>query len=186
MSRSYRGVIRHYEAAPERIRDYFPYFVELVERYNYNWEVPISYVFSRIEQAKRMTIYCGIVKLHWCESSLTWRLVSEDHLSRRRFRELFEIVFGRKIPNHLIEKLEKGEHVRDKIAHGMPWQPAEARKGLTNVIDFAEEFNEFVAEHAGFRPFGDLRGYRGKREPLTKTTTRWVLRGMGIPKREEN
>ena len=67
MAKSYRGIIQHYKAAPERIRDYFPDFVELVERYNHNWEVPISYVFSRIEQAKRMTIYCGIVKLHWCE-----------------------------------------------------------------------------------------------------------------------
>ncbi len=183
-SRSYRGVLQHYEAAPERIRSYFPDFAELVTRHN--WEVSISYVFSRIERAKRMTIYCGIMKLHWCESSLTWKLVSKDHLSRRRFRELFEIVFGQKIPNHLIEKLEKGERVRDKIAHGMTWTPAEAREGLTNVIDFTAEFNEFVAEHAGFRPFGDLRGYKGRKEPLTQDTTKWVLRGMGIPKREEN
>ena len=186
MAKSYKGVIQRYKAAPERIRDYFPDFVELVERSNLDWEVPISYVFSRVEQAKRMTIYCGIVKLHWCESSLTRKLVSEDHLSRRRFRELFEIVFGKKIPNHLIKKLEKGERVRDKIAHGMTWTPAEAREGLTNVIAFAAEFNEFVTEHASFRPFGDLRGYRGRKKSLTKDTTKWVLRGMGIPKREEN
>ena len=184
MAKTYKGVIQHYQAAPEGVRNYFPDFVELVERYN--WEVPISYVFSRIEQARRITIYCGIVKLHWCESTLTWKLVSEDHMARGRFRELFKIVFGRKIPDDLMTKLEKGEDVRDKIAHGMKWTPKEAREGLTSVLDFATEFNDFVYQLAGFRPFGDLRGYKGRKEPLTKTTTRWILRGMGIPQKNKS
>ncbi len=184
MAKTYKSVIHHFQAAPERVQNYFPDFVQLVDQYD--WEVSVSYVFSRIEQAKRMTIYCGIVKLHWCESTLTWKLVSEDHMARSRFRELFKIVFGRKIPDDLITKLEKGEAVRDKIAHGMKWTPKEAREGLTSVIDFATEFNDCVFHHAGFRPFGDLRGYKGRREPLTKATTRWILRGMGIPQRAEH
>lgn len=181
---TYKSVINHFNAAPERVRKYFPDFVDLVS--NYDWEVPISYVFSRIEQAKRLTIYCGIVKLHWCDASLTWRLVNEDHMARGRFKDLFKIVFGRKIPDHLKIKLENGEKVRDKIAHGISWTPAEARDALVNVIDFASGFNEFVYKQAGFRPFGDLRGYKGRKEPLSKATTKWILRGMGIPKKNES
>ena len=180
MAKTYKDVIQSYEEAPPRVRDYFPSFAELVEKYD--WEVSISYVFSRLETAKRMTIYCGIVKLHSCEVSLTWKLVSEDHLSRRRFLALFETVFGRPIPGSLVEKLERGEGVRDKVAHGMDWTAAEAREGLTSIIDFAGEFNEFVSKHGGFRPFGDLRGFKGRGGALPQSTTRWILRGMGIPK----
>jgi hypothetical protein len=107
-------------------------------------------------------------------------------MARGRFRELFKIVFGRKIPDNLVAKLEKGESVRDKIAHGMSWTQKEAREGLTSVLDFATEFNDYVHQRAGFRPFGKLRGYKGRKQPLTKTTTRWILRGMGIPQKNKN
>ena len=63
----------------------------------------------------------------------------------------------------------------------MSWTPKEAREGLTSVLDFATEFNDFVSSLAGFRPFGKLRGYKGRKKPLPKATTRWILRGMGIP-----
>ena len=182
MVQNYRQVIRHYEAAPEQVRNYFPEFVKLVE--SYDWEIPITYAFSRLERAKRMTIYCGIVKLHWCESTLTRDRINEDHLSRGRFKRLFKVVFGKRVPQPLIEKLESAESVRDKIAHGMTWTPAEARGCLVHLIDFAVEFNDHMANLADFRPFGDLRGFKGRRESLTKATTRWVLLGMGIPERE--
>lgn len=152
---------------------------------NYDWEVSVSYVFSRTEQAKRMTIYCGITKLHWAESTLTWKMVCEDYLSRSRFYELFRGVFGKKIPDDIRRKLEASEDVRDIISHGMGWSAAEARIALTQVVYFATELNSFVDREAGYQPFGDLRGYKGRKEPLTKATTRWILRGMGIPKKAE-
>lgn len=183
MASTYKGVIRHYQGLPSHIQDYFSNLVDLVEGYRDNWEVPISYVFSRLEQAKRRTLYCGIVKLHWCEATLTWTLVNEDHLSRQRFFDLFEVVFGKKIPDRLVQKLKKGEQVRDRIAHGMEWTPAEARSALVVVMEFANEFDKLVVNKAGFHPFGDLRGFKGRAEPLTTDTTRWVLKGMGIPRK---
>jgi hypothetical protein len=184
VAKSYKSVIKHFEDAPAKVQGYFPDFIPLVEKYN--WEVSVSYVFSRIEQAKRMTIYCGITKLHWCESSLTWKLVSEDHLSRPRFHELFKVVFGKKIPEDIRSRLEDSENVRDKIAHGMHWTAADARNALTDIVDFAEQLNQFVQHTAGFQPFGDLRGYKGRKEALSKATTRWILRGMGIPRKIES
>lgn len=179
MSKTYRGLINHFSNAPKQVQEYFPDFIELVEKYP--WEVSISYMFSRIEQAKHMTIYCGIVKRHWCEKSLTKRAVNEEHMTRGRFKELFITVFNVKIPSDLLSKLELGESARDKIAHGKNWTQKEVREGLTATIDFASEFNEFVSKKAGFRPFGNLTGFKGRAESLPKATTQWVLRGMGIP-----
>lgn len=126
----------------------FPDFVELVE--SYNWEVSISHIFSRVELAKRNTIYCGIVKLHWCNAVLTRKLVNKDHMSLGRFLDLFGMVFGCRVPKQVVVKLENGEEVRDKVAHGMKWKEIKAREGLVSVIDFATDFNEFVDGKAGF------------------------------------
>jgi hypothetical protein len=84
------------------------------------------------------------VKRHWCDSRLTWQLVSEDHMQRARFKNLFNVVFGEKIPDELVAKLERGEKVRDKIAHGQGWQAKEARLGLCSTFEFAAGFNDFV------------------------------------------
>lgn len=105
-------------------------------------------------------------------------------MTRQRFWELFKIVFGKNPPQDLVDKLEKGESVRDKIAHGMKWEHKDAREALVSVIEFASEFNDYVHQQAGFRPFGDLRGFKGRAGSLEKKTTRWVLKGMGIPAKE--
>lgn len=184
MPRNYKEVVDHYNQIPDGVRKYFLDLEELLK--NSKWEISISYMFSRIEQAKRRTIYCGIVKKHWCDANLTWILVNKDYLSRQRFYDLFEIVFDKKIPTELVEKLKKGEKVRDKISHGMSWKPAEAREGVVSLLDFSEEFDDFVYELDNFRPFGNLKGFKGRKVPLTKSTTRWVLKGMGIPKPESS
>jgi len=40
--------------------------------------------------------------------------------------------------------------------------------------------NEFVFQIAGFKPFGSLKGFKGRAEPLDKATTKWLLKGMKI------
>ena len=57
----------------------------------------------------------------------------------------------------------------------MDWNPIDARKGLVSLIDFANGFNSFVDQEAGFKPFDKLQGFKGKGEPLTKGTTRWIF-----------
>jgi hypothetical protein len=184
VAKTYKEVLNHFNNAPSDVREYFPDFPELVERYTL--EVSVSYLFSRIEQAKHMTIYCGIVKKHWCNSALTKQMVNEEYMSRGRFKELFKIVFGKNVSKRILEKLEVGESMRDKITHGKPWTPKEVREGLVSAIDFATEFNEFIQNSAGFRPFGSLQGFKGRAESLPKSTTRWVLQGMSIPKKSAN
>ena len=105
-------------------------------------------------------------------------------MTRPRFNELFKIVFGAAVPDDIQDLLTRGESVRDKIAHGMGWSRPEARGALIAVLDFATAFNQFVSQKAGFEPFGDLRGFKGRKQPLTRATTRWILKGMGIPRKE--
>jgi hypothetical protein len=181
---NYRQVLVHFNAKPHEVREYFPSFPELVQYYP--WDVAISYVFSRVEAAKHSTIYCGIVKLHWADSSLARELIDKDHMSRGRFRELFKTVFGKPLDGDLHIKLQEAEAIRDKIAHGKKWTPEQARKALIDVFDFAVGFNSFVQVTAGFKPFGNLRGFKGRKEALPKETTRWVLRGMGIPAKSDD
>ncbi len=180
---NYKQVLKHFTATPKDIQDYFPSFPELVKCYP--WDVSISYVFSRIEAVKHTTIYCGIVKIHWTDSVLTRELINKDHMSRGRFRELFKTVFGKPIKKELLAKLAEAEAIRDRVSHGKSWTDVEARKSLTDIFDFATGFNDFVQAEAGFRPIGDLRGFKGRKESLPKDTTRWVLKGMGIPSKSE-
>lgn len=179
---NYIQVLAHFKAKPREIQDYFPAFAALVE--GYSWDVSVSYVFSRIEAVKHEAIYCGIVKLHWTDSQLTRELVDKDHMSRGRFRDLFKIVYGKPIEEGLLKMLGEAEAIRDKIAHGKRWSDEQARKALTDIFDFAEGFNDFTQNLAGFKPFGDLRGFKGRKESLPKETTRWILKGMGIPAKE--
>jgi hypothetical protein len=180
---NYKQVLKHFDSLSDDVRRYFPTLPELVK--NYSWDVSVAYVFSRIERAKHETIYCGIVKLHWTESTLTRTLVDKDHMSRSRFRDLFKTVYGVQIGKDLLEQLKRAESVRDKVIHGKKWDGAEARAAIRDALEFCHGFNEFVDGLAGIRPFGDLRGFKGRKESLSQATTRWVLRGMGIPGRRE-
>lgn len=176
---NYKQVLTMYSQQPKPIQEYFESLPELVERYE--WDISISYVFSRIETIKHRTLYCGLIKLHWTDTQLTSELLDKDHMSRGRFRDLFHVVFGKRIDRDILEKLSAAESVRDKVAHGKHLTQSEARKCLADALDFAASFDQFVFDHANFRPFGDLRGFKGRKEALPKSTTRWVLKGMGIP-----
>ncbi len=176
---NYKQVLNHFQSLPSEVQGYFPSFNDLVK--DYPLEVSVSYVFARVEAAKHSAIYCGIVKIHWTDSALTREMIDKDHMSRGRFRDLFKIVFGKPLKKDLEDKLSGAEEIRDKIAHGKKWKNEDARKALNDILDFAADFNAFVEQTAGFKPFGDLRGFKGRGESLSKETTRWVLRGMGIP-----
>jgi hypothetical protein len=131
---NYKQVLRHFHSKPQAVKKYFPAFEDLVK--DYSWDVCVPYIYSRVEAAKHMTIYCGIVKLHWTDANLTRSLVDKDYMSRSRFIELFKIVFNRQILPNLQATLERGEAVRDRIVHGKHWTQAEARKCLV-VLAFS-------------------------------------------------
>jgi hypothetical protein len=180
MPDNYKQLLTAFSEKPKNIRNYFESFPELVE--GYVWPVSVSYVFLKIETVKHATLYCGIRKIHRADAELTREMLNKDHMSRGRFKELFAVVFGKPIDKSILDKLAAAEKIRDKVVHGKTLAPAEVRKGLRDAFDFCKAFDDFVHREAGFRPFGPLRGFAGRGEPLSKDTTKWVLRGMGIPR----
>ncbi len=183
-----RGVVNRYEAAPENIRAYFNYLPSLLEDpaagpdagRRYPLDVSISYLFGLVELAQNNSLYCGVVKQHRVDTGLASRAIDCHPLHREDFRRFYEAIFGKKPKAATFGKLQEAQSIRDRIIHGKRVSEKDKRKAVVDIIEFAERFNEDVYAVAGFRPFGDLRGFKGRGQSLDKSTSRWVLRGIGF------
>lgn len=175
---SYRAVLNKIHSSSQDIQDYFEPVSELIERYNY--EVALAHVFSKIERAQNLAIYCGLTKIHKIDRGIADSAVQNEHITRPRFRELFRAIFGKSMPQSMIEKIKHAESVRDKFMHGKKVTDREMRQAIVDVIDHAEELNALINSLAGFRPFGELRGFKGAAQPLPKSTSRLVVKGIGF------
>jgi hypothetical protein len=179
---NYKQVLARYARLPKDIKSWLDIVPELIERYK--WEVSIAFVFMQIESMFHDTLYRGLVKLHRTDSGLTRELLDRDHFTRGRLKELFKTVFGVAIPSDVDDHLKAAETIRNRTIHGKKVTDAQARACLMAAFEFFEGFNNAVEDAAKFRPCGDGRGFKGRAESLGKETSRWVLRGMGIPGRK--
>lgn len=175
---SRRGLQRRFESAPQKVKEHLKDLPALL--LELPLEVALAYVFARVELAHNNALYCGVVKIHKANREIARSAVDAHHMTRQEFHARFETVFGRALPEAVLQRLETAEGVRDKVMHGKRTLEREKREAIGSVISYAEGFNEFVGGLAGFRPFGDLRGFKGRGKSLPKATTRWVLKGMGF------
>jgi len=164
--------------SPQDIRLYFGELSGILERFSL--DVALAYVFARTELAHNMALYCGIVKIHHAHSGMARTAIDATHLTRELFPEKFESVFGRPLPNEVVTHLRGAEGTRDRVMHGKSTPDSAKREAIAHVIDYACRFNDVVYPIAGFRPFGNLRGFHGRGKSLPKNSTRWILKGMGF------
>jgi hypothetical protein len=176
--KTWKGVIKRFEALKPELTAYFSHFPKLAEEFP--WDVSLAYLFARVELANNMAIYCGAVRLHKANGELTRTAVQNHHMTRPGFRDLFKTIHGKPIPDAVIENLTAAEKIRDKALHGKATTAEEHRTAICEVFEYAEQFNDFVHTTSGFRPFDDLRGFKGRAVGLDKSTTRWLLKGMGF------
>lgn len=176
---SWRGVSNHLKGAPEEVQMYFQPVAELIE--HYPWEVSLSFLFSKVERAHIMSLYCGVVKLHRVNSKIALTAVDLFENRREEYRLLFNNVFGRKIPSSISNKIEEAQKIRNRILHGKTVADRDFRKAIVAIIDYATEFNELCFESASFRPFGSLQGFKGAGSSLDDSTSRWIVKGIGLP-----
>lgn len=176
---SWRGVRNRLVEAPEEVQFYLEPVAELIERYP--WEVSLSYLFARVEKAHIMSLYCGVVKLHKTDAGLAATAVDQFENTRHQFQIMFENIFGKPIPKRTRKMLETAQGVRDRALHGKNVIDKDYRAAVVSIIEYASEFNQHCSQLAGFRPFGDLRGYKGASASLDRSTSRWVLKGIGLP-----
>lgn len=176
--RNYKSVINYFNECPEDIKSYFEHLPSLIEEYP--WDVCISYLFSYVEYIHSLSLYCAIVKLHKVDPEMTWDAVNDEHMTRDKFRDFLRSIIKKPIPSTTIKKIKKAERVRDKVMHGKSSSDAEIRKSVINILDYASEYNEFIYQNTGFKPFGSLRGFKGRSIAQDKSTSRWILKGMGF------
>ena len=177
--RSRPGVRNRFFETPEDIQWYFEPAGKLIA--DYPWEVSLAFLFARLERAHIMTLYCGVVKLHRVDSNLAAKAVDRFENRQEEFRVLFANVFGGKFPRSLIDKLKDGQTVRNRVLHGKQVEDKDFRKAIVAIIEYAEEFNQTCFDLGGFRPIGKLQGFKGAGASMDKSTSRWVLKGIGLP-----
>jgi hypothetical protein len=173
---SYKAVLKHFQRAPEDVRQYFQALPFLTQ--NCGWDVCVAYQFIRLETAQNRALYCGLVKLHRAEPNVTDSFLASLHLTRASFLVLMNVIFSTPVPPAIVEKLKNAESVRDRIVHGKGHTEPDARQAMVDSIDYATELNSHLEKCAGFRPFGDLRGFKGAAASLDKHTTSWLLKGF--------
>jgi hypothetical protein len=173
-----RTVVDKFNSCPEEIRAYLSDLPRLLD--GFPLDVAISYLFAQIERAHNATLCSGAVKIHRANRNIARAAVGAHHITREGFQKQFETVFGRPIPDEVKQELEAAEIVRDKILNGQPTQEKEKRETIGHVLDYAQAFNRLVNSLAKFKPFGDQKGSNGCAESLDRSTTRWMLKGMGF------
>jgi hypothetical protein len=173
-----RSVIDKLDSCPEEIRGYLSDLPRLLD--DFPLEVSISYLFTQVERAHNTTLYNGAVKVHKANRNVARAAVGTQHMTRENFQEQFETVFGKPIPDDVRQELEAAEIVRDKILNGQRTQAKEKREAIDHVLSYAQAFNRFVNGLARLKPFAEQQGSNGCSESLNKSTTRWMLKGMGF------
>jgi hypothetical protein len=175
---SYKGVLRHYESTGPNVRWYFSQLPVLIPAASY--EVALAYVFLKTEMAHNRCLYCGVVKRHRADATVAASIVNSQHMTRGCFLELYENVFGCAVETATLAKIKEAEGIRDHVVHGKQVKDPTLRKAITDVLDYASLMNADLKAIAGFEPFGDLRGFKGRAQPLDRSTTKWLLKGMGF------
>lgn len=175
---SYKGVLKRYQESTPEVQWYFSQIPLLLPAFPY--EVTLAYLFLRTEKAHNRALYCGVVKLHRAHTEIADRAVNTHHLTRDGFLDLYKNVFGHALSPATVAKIKDAEKIRDRVIHGKDVTDQDLRQALVDVIVYAEALNTDVHAMAGFKPFGDLRGFKGRAEPLDKSTTRWLLKGIGF------
>lgn len=172
------GLKKIFDAAPDEVKYSFIHLPKLVD--DFPLEVLLSYAFSSVEIAHNLAIYCGIVKIHKAESSLAKKAVDSHHITREGFRTLYKTIYGRKVDATVSKLIEDAESIRDKVMHGKSVTEDEKRMAISRVLQYAIELNELASSHGGIRPFGKQKGFKGRGQSLDKSTTRWILKGVGL------
>jgi hypothetical protein len=101
-------------------------------------------------------------------------------MTRDGFKQLYETIFGEPLKKSVTEKITKASTVRDCILHGKGISDEEKRKAIVDIFDYAQAFNIACFKASGLKPFGSTKGFKGRATSLDKSTSRWILKGVGL------
>ena len=162
---------------PEDIQKYFEYLPELIKG---DYEIAIAYLFFKIEQGQNRLLYGGAVKLFAADIEVARNIVNYHHLTRDGFKQIYKNIFNKSLPDSIIRQLKEAEKTRDKVVHGKQVKEDQLRQAITDCLIYAKLVNEEIKNIASFEPFGDMRGFKGRKESLSKDVTHFLLKGLGF------
>jgi len=175
-----KHIERAFNKLPEKTRDYYEHFPSLLN--DSLLDVSIAYLFMGIERAHFRALHCGLTVKHKADAAVTDAVLTRQRISRRDFEKFFKAVFGEKVEAGTLRKLREAEKIRDKVIHGREPTDAENKRAIIGALEYIKGFvKQIEKNHKLLNPFGPLKGVGGlKKTRLPKTTTRWVLKGMGF------
>jgi len=176
------GLKQAYRECSQEVQSYFGHIPKLLDEFP--MDVCLAYVFSCLELGQNMALYCGVVKLHRVDSEVARNVVEAQHMTRDKFSRLYKTIFDLSLPETARADLIHMGKIRDKIMHGKTTTDDEIRNAIACVLTYAEEVNEQLYATHQLKPFGDLRGFSGRAAKLNKSTSRFVLKGMGFMKED--
>ncbi|MCC6140945.1 MAG: hypothetical protein IT389_10065 [Nitrospira sp.] len=175
---SYKSLLKIYEMSPNEVKGHFQHIPKLISGLPY--EVALAYSFLKVEQAQNRALYGGVVKVHRGDAEFVRRVMNFQHLTRDGFKEIFANVFGSPLSKATAAKLDEAEKVRDRVIHGKSVDDNDMREAIADCLEYGALLNRDVSTAAGFNPFGDMRGFKGRADSLDKRTTKWLMRGLGF------
>ena len=176
------GLKNVYSSMPDEVRSFFVDLPALIDS-KFSLDIALAYMFFRIELGQRQMLYYGARKLHRTETQLTWKAIDLHHFTRKEIKDKFKTIYGFRISNTADQYIADAEKVRDKLMHGIKPTEKELREAICRAMYYVKEINELVAKKYDFYPIsGYQRGISGRSKPLDKSTTKWILMGMGFDK----
>ncbi|MDU7463082.1 hypothetical protein [Haemophilus haemolyticus] len=182
--KSYKGILTKYQALPENIQKYFGHIPKLIND-DYEYEIVIAYLFLKIEEGQNRLLYGGSVKCLGAEAEVATSIINYHHLKRNDFGKIYNNIFGCPLPENISKQLKKAENTRDRVVHGKKVKDDDLRDAIIDCFEYARLMNQEIATIAGFTPFGDMRGFKGRAESLNKNVTRILLKGVGFEELKE-
>jgi len=84
------------------------------------------------------------------------------------------------MPDVTRKTLAAAQSTRDRVIHGKAVPAPTLRQAIVDVLEYAIGLNQEMERIAGFKPFGDLRGFKGRAKLIEKEPSRLLLKGLGF------
>ncbi len=175
-----KRILNVFKRLPKKTRDYYEHFPSLLK--DSLLDVLIAYLFMGIERGHYRALHCGLTVKHKADAAVTDAILMKQHITRGSFEKFFKAVFEENIEPGTLRKLREAEEIRNKVIHGRKPTDAEKKRAIIDALEYVQGFAKQIEKnHNLLNPFGPLTGVGGRKKTrLPKTTTRWVLKGMGF------
>ena len=184
--KSIAGLRKKFDELPDGIQAMLGDQIKTLLNHAENLDLLIAFCFMKIEQAHHRALIGGVVKKLHCNSQLATKIISQQHMTRKKFLELFNATFGKPLDSATKFHHSKAVKVRDAIIHGKSTTPSEKRVAIAHCFAYMAALNNQVYDLAKFNPLKDMRGYKGRKAGLSKGQTKWILMGIGYSQKPDD